>query len=215
MKSFTKNDLEIGMIAVFRNGHVHIVRSTDVWVNSKGVKCGNFINDYEDDLRNKFDREKDIVSVGSETGKTLYREPTKVYVRVDVPIEHIELKFTISAPDDGIPVLQAKPSHLYRVYDECEEDGVPYFYSFPYKIIKETPCGKWILLGQHPVKKRFVLNTSVKRFAHETIEAAINDYVRRKTAQVRILQSQVRYYERCLEKIEEEKIDLTSRLYQV
>lgn len=212
MKIFTKNDLEAGMIAVFRNGRVHVVRSTDVWVNSQGVKCGNFINDYEDALRNKFDGEKDIVSVGSETGNTLYREPTKVYVRVDVPIEHIELKFII---DDGIPVLQAKPTHLYRVYDECEEDGVPYFYSFPYKIIKETPCGKWILLSQHPVKKRFVLNTSVKRFAHETIEAAIEDYVRRKTAQVRILHSQIRYYERCLKKIEEEKSYLTSRLYQV
>jgi hypothetical protein len=82
-------------------------------------------------------------------------------------------------PEDG--------SYLFR-YD----DGTPLHLS-AYKVIRETPKGKWISMWFG--KDRFVRNNGRKRFAHETREAARASYLYRKHYQIRILKERLQYSE--------------------
>ena len=98
------------------------------------------------------------------------------------------------------PELQAE-SRLYRVVDEQYHDGyidVHGEWRFgssktrllmqTYPILSVTPKGCWIHVHD---RKRFVLDTSVKRFAHKTPTEAYQSFVARKQAQIRILKSRL------------------------
>ncbi len=77
---------------------------------------------------------------------------------------------------------------MYRCYDSRTNLGVD-VYLAKYKIIKETPKGKWV--GHSEYSKRFVLNNSRKRYAWETKEKAIESFISRKKRQIEILRMQL------------------------
>lgn len=58
-----------------------------------------------------------------------------------------------------------------------------------YNVIKKTLKGKWISLGYGD--KKFVLDKARKRFAHETKEAALISFIRRKETQIKIVERQL------------------------
>ncbi len=65
-----------------------------------------------------------------------------------------------------------------------------------YPVMKITPKGVWI--SQYGTK-RFILADSRKRFAHATVEEAMDSFMARKHAQLRILQSQVSRIQRAIQ----------------
>lgn len=58
-----------------------------------------------------------------------------------------------------------------------------------YPVIKETPCGVWILTGY--MQKKFVNLKAMKKFAYETQEPAMAAFTSRKNRQVAILKYQL------------------------
>lgn len=67
-----------------------------------------------------------------------------------------------------------------------------------FQVIKHTPAGKWIdVYG----KKKFVLNRSTKRYAHEDKVGALRSFEYRKIRQEAILKSQLQCVQFCLDKI--------------
>jgi len=88
---------------------------------------------------------------------------------------------------DALLVCRKEPEitadNLYR-YEGYEE-----VYLVPFKIQKRTKKGCWI--HWYGSKLKFVLNDGRKRFAVETREAALANFIVRKNKQLKILQSQV------------------------
>lgn len=61
-------------------------------------------------------------------------------------------------------------------------------YKHEFRVIKHTPKGVWLdVYG----RKRFVLNTSRKRYAHASIDEARASFIRRKECQIGILMVRV------------------------
>ncbi len=53
-------------------------------------------------------------------------------------------------------------------------------YLLKYEVIRTTPAGKWIKSGNmYPVKEKFVKNVGRKRFAYETKEDALTNFIKR------------------------------------
>jgi hypothetical protein len=77
-----------------------------------------------------------------------------------------------------------------------------------FKLLKETPCGYWILPDwgyNYPESeefKRWVSKVSKKRFAYPTKEEALVSYMARKKRQIEILKSQLKRAEIALGKSE-------------
>ena len=69
---------------------------------------------------------------------------------------------------------------LYRYYDQCSEPT-----AFP--VIKITRAGKRIQLP-YSDKTKMVYNTTLRRYAHETKEAALVAFIARKKRQIVILE---------------------------
>ena len=91
--------------------------------------------------------------------------------------------------------LKTLPKYLYRF--RCRDfstvagaDKVmngstgPRLEVFKYRVVGETPCGYWITwaLGG---KDRWVSKSSKKRFAHPSVEEALEAFIRRKESQIR------------------------------
>ena len=64
--------------------------------------------------------------------------------------------------------------------------------------IKKTPKGMWIIrkdwidyVDQKWVKKRFILDSSKKKYAYPTIQGAVNNFIKRKIRQLSILERQL------------------------
>lgn len=70
---------------------------------------------------------------------------------------------------------------LYRYQDPYSENSDPFI--MEYKILKITPKGHWIHFYNQKGKK-FVCKNNWNRFAYETVEEALNAYIRRKIWQV-------------------------------
>lgn len=68
-------------------------------------------------------------------------------------------------------------------YDEYSEQ----FFCDEFAVIKVTQAGQWL---QVYGKKKFVLNTSRKKFAYPTRELALESFIARKTRQIGILKAQ-------------------------
>jgi len=83
-----------------------------------------------------------------------------------------------TAPEDG--------THMFRY-----SNGSPNLDLEAFKVVRETPKGKWVE-SPYSNKHRFIKNEGRKRFAHETKEAALESFKRRKICQIRILKTQLR-----------------------
>ncbi len=82
-------------------------------------------------------------------------------------------------------------THLYRAYIDYQTNTYtePYIQYFGYKVIKATKCGWWI--EYHNAKgKKFVSMGEGKRFAHPTIELAMQGLVARKHSHMRHIMRQ-------------------------
>ncbi len=87
--------------------------------------------------------------------------------------------------------------NLYR-YDYILEGFSEDYYVEPtvrliyrkYTIIKKTKCGVWI---QHRNKKKFVNLKKRKKFACETLQEALEQFLHRKQRQQSILEEQLKY----------------------
>lgn len=76
-----------------------------------------------------------------------------------------------------------------------------------YKVVKETPKGVWlqylsIFVTQGDSDRRFVLIGTRKQFACPTIEQALESFVARKKAQIRIYTARIKRAERALLELE-------------
>lgn len=62
---------------------------------------------------------------------------------------------------------------------------------FVYSVVKETPKGVWIKLKGYEdctyQRKRFILNTSRKKYAYPSKEEALYSFIKRKEIQIKIL----------------------------
>jgi hypothetical protein len=104
---------------------------------------------------------------------------------------------------------------FYRYTDVSYENG-PKIELSTFKMIKETPCGWWIL--QHwdsewyvpNENKRWVSKTARKRYAYPTKKEAMTSFEARKIRHLSILKAQALYVENVLDLIEknEMKYDL-------
>jgi len=71
---------------------------------------------------------------------------------------------------------------------------------YKFDIIRETPCGYWIVdheeegkftMGRLMGKEKWVSKTATKRWAHDTEDKALTNFIYRKKYQLRMLEDQV------------------------
>jgi len=74
----------------------------------------------------------------------------------------------------------------YRVEPYYDESYPVYkLIYYVYSVIKETPKGVWIRCSYQ--RKRFILNTSRKKYAYPSKEEALYSFIKRKERQIKIL----------------------------
>jgi hypothetical protein len=86
----------------------------------------------------------------------------------------------------GAETLPEDGTYMFRY-----NNGSPNLDLEAFKVVRETPKGKWVE-NPYSTKHRFIRNNGRKRFAHETREAALESFKRRKICQIRILKTQLR-----------------------
>ena len=86
----------------------------------------------------------------------------------------------------------------YRIVPNYDNYGEDMLEVEVYVGIKKTPKGMWIIrkdwidyVDQKWVKKRFILDSSKKKYAYPTIQGAVNDFIKRKIRQLSILERQL------------------------
>ena len=80
----------------------------------------------------------------------------------------------------------------YRYTEHVEEDGI-HLHVNKFKVIKKTKCGSWVIgiyrsfNGEWSEcgKKRFVLDGFGKRYCYDTLELAMQSFLKRKEYQAR------------------------------
>jgi hypothetical protein len=101
---------------------------------------------------------------------------------------------------------------MYRYHERVDAEWDPWeerhtgyreyhIYVDEFPIIRETPKGVWIDVsyGGDPEEfKRFVLNEAHRRYACRTKEEALESFIARKKAQIRILNGQLKTAEMAL-----------------
>lgn len=86
--------------------------------------------------------------------------------------------------------------HLYRyedhVYASIDEDvpvgNIPTVSGKKFKVLKVTPCGFWI---SYAFSKKWVSNSSKKRFAYPTVDEAWRSFRARKARQMVIYRNRL------------------------
>lgn len=86
--------------------------------------------------------------------------------------------------------------------------GHSQLYAHVFVVLKVTKCGKWI--RDYGGNRRFILDTSRKRFAQETLELSLESFRARRKRQIGILQARLRAAEEelALAKVDPDKPDL-------
>ena len=86
----------------------------------------------------------------------------------------------------------------YRIVPNCDEDGEDMLEVEVYVGVKKTPKGMWIIrndwidyVDQKWVNKRFILDSSKKKYAYPTVQGAVNNFIKRKIKQLSILERQL------------------------
>ena len=81
----------------------------------------------------------------------------------------------------------------YRYTERVEEDGI-HLHANKFKVIKKTKCGSWVIqIYKNPFsgewiesgKRRFVLDGLGRRYCYDTLELAMNSFMKRKEYQAR------------------------------
>ncbi|HDR9103684.1 hypothetical protein [Paraburkholderia sp. A3RO-2L] len=116
--------------------------------------------------------------------------------------------------DQGLGVLYRVEAQWYAPmldeYDEPRGSSSLVVTATPYPVIRVTPKGKWISVGFGA--KRFILTGARKRFAHETVDLAVESFAARKNRRISILQNQIARAQRELARVETEMaLSLKSR----
>ena len=98
----------------------------------------------------------------------------------------------------------------YR-YDDVSYESGPKIILSTFKVIKETPCGWWIIQQwgdwcTPDEDKRWVSKIARKRYAYPTKEEAMISFTARKTRQLSFLKAQTSYVEEILDLIEDYEI---------
>jgi hypothetical protein len=91
------------------------------------------------------------------------------------------------------------PEFYYRVDFLIDEDNVERAYVQRFTVIKKTPCGAWIQASGYNIRKRFILDSSLKKYAYPTIDQARAGFVARKLRQIQILKWKIECAERGME----------------
>lgn len=96
----------------------------------------------------------------------------------------------------------------YRIVPNYDNYGEDMLEVEVYVGVKKTPKGMWIIrkdwvdyVDQKWVKKRFILDSSKKKYAYPTVEGAVDGFIKRKERQIKILSSQLADAENQLELI--------------
>lgn len=100
--------------------------------------------------------------------------------------------------------------HIYFNVDGDYHDtgmSTPYLELKIYHCFKETPKGFWIVrpYDNNGVNKRWVSNSSAKRFAYPTKAEALESYIKRANRRLKILNGQLKETTVCLEMAKEIK----------
>ena len=81
----------------------------------------------------------------------------------------------------------------YRYTEHIEEDGI-HLHVNMFKVVKKTKCGSWVIqIYKNPFsgewletgRKRFVLDGSGKRYCYDTLDLAMDSFMKRKEYQAR------------------------------
>lgn len=91
---------------------------------------------------------------------------------------------------------------LIRLEGNYYEDGSIDLVAYHYPIVKRTKCGVWIELWRGG-KRKFVNLECVKKWAHPTMEGAIDSFRRRKQRHLAIVRWQATQCEKQLELLAE------------
>lgn len=89
--------------------------------------------------------------------------------------------------------LSRKGDTWYRV----EDYSADYVVLRKFQVLRSTPQGVWLDL--YPYPNKFCLIGVGKRYAHATVEQALNSFMARKKRQILILTNQLRRAESALE----------------
>ena len=86
----------------------------------------------------------------------------------------------------------------YRIVPNYDNYGEDMLEVEVYIGVKKTPKGMWIIrndwidyVDQKWVKKRFILDSSKKKYAYPTVQGAVNNFIKRKIKQLSILERQL------------------------
>ena len=86
----------------------------------------------------------------------------------------------------------------YRIVPNYDNYGEDMLEVEVYVGVKKTPKGMWIIrkdwidyVDQKWVKKRFILDSSKKKYAYPTVQGAVNNFIKRKIKQLSILERQL------------------------
>lgn len=86
----------------------------------------------------------------------------------------------------------------YRIVPNYDNYGEDMLEVEVYVGVKKTPKGMWIIrkdwidyVDQKWVNKRFILDSSKKKYAYPTVQGAVNNFIKRKIKQLSILERQL------------------------
>lgn len=85
-----------------------------------------------------------------------------------------------------------QPKSMYRVEFKSFEDIGGELYILHYNVIKETPCGYWILPTARVPGKRWMKRNAERPFAFPSVKEALEDFIRRNDYYIRSLQWRLR-----------------------
>ena len=86
----------------------------------------------------------------------------------------------------------------YRIVPNYDKYGEDMLEVEVYVGVKKTPKGMWIIrndwidyVDQKWVNKRFILDSSKKKYAYPTVQGAVDNFIKRKIKQLSILEGQL------------------------
>lgn len=96
-------------------------------------------------------------------------------------------------------ILYRYSTNLYdsQTVKKCHVGGYLNVYIHEYNVIRETPCGGWIIVRGGD--KKFVNLQAVKQYASKTPEIAKTCFLARKKRQLKILRAQIGLVEEAIE----------------
>jgi len=102
---------------------------------------------------------------------------------------------------------------LWRAEGYYYEDGKCSIEMWPYRVVKRTPKGVWIVSDTYLYgKEKFVLLSGRKRYAYPRQEEALESLLMRKKRQVKIIEWQMKAANTIIDYIESKRYKLKERV---